>query len=182
MSFEQDLAAHIEPTNTRRLLTLVGLYLVAYELVNSGVIDGVRGFFSHDWEAARGWIVDEQYRRDVTAGYKTELDGCINWLTEANAITPADADAIQRLRNERNRVAHEINAVIVDPSFRIDREPLIAAADVLKHLAIFFGGITIDTDEQFDGQDVDREGIESGSTLVFSHVLAAFFAEYGDHK
>ena len=103
MSFEQDLAAHIAPDNTRRLLGLAGLYLVAYELVKSGVVDGVRGFFSFDWEADRGWILDERYRRDVTAGHPKELDGCLSWLIKMDAISAGDADAVRRLRDERNR-------------------------------------------------------------------------------
>jgi hypothetical protein len=174
------LRRHLEPENSRRLLSLAGLYLVAYELVRTTVLHGVQGFFTHEWDAQRGFIVSEAYGTDVMAGQRYELEGCLAWLVKMSALTEEEAAVVGRLRSERNKIAHQIAAVIGDPTFEFDLQPLLDAHRVLKRVAVFFGGITVDTDPEFDSQEVDYEDIESGASLLYSHALQAFAASLAE--
>jgi hypothetical protein len=65
---------------------------------------------------------------------------------------------------------------VVDPGVEVRVDMLLAGRDCLKALARFFGGITADTDPKFDGVDVDYDAIESGSSLVYDHLVLKFVA------
>lgn len=174
------LRAHVEPANTRQLLTLAGLYLVAFELVSSTIIDDVKSFLCSRWDKEGKPLEDADYRRNVLAGGTLRpLEGSLNWLVEAGALTKEQAATVRNLRRARNRVAHEIPAMVADPDFDIDMQPLIDTVVVLKRLAVYFGAINVDTNPDFDHEDVDYEGIESGLSLLYRHVLDAFYSATG---
>jgi hypothetical protein len=177
MTREDDILRHIAPDMSRQLLTIAGVYLVAYELVKSTVIDQVQGFYTFAWNKTSGPLVDESYREQVAGRSKHELDACLSWLVEQDALSDDEAASVHRLRDERNRIAHEVATLLVEPTFPLDLQPLIDARVVLKRLAVFFGGIEVDINPDYDRQDVDREGIESGVSVLYSHLLQAAFQE-----
>lgn len=171
-SRRNELADHLASSNMRLLLQLSGLYLVAYELVRNGVIEGVRGFFCNGFDQD-GLIYSVEYTQ-IRSSRKHELDACLWWLVDKDVLTQDQADSVTTLRNERNRVAHELPRLFVDPSFRLDENALLDARDVLKRLAVFFGGINADTNPDFDSIEVDYEEIESTASLLYAELLIAF--------
>lgn len=177
MTREEDLLRHIAPGMTRQLLAIAGAYLVAYELVKSNVIDGVRGFYTFGWNKESGFVISDEYREDVRNRSDHELDACLSWLVDREALSVGEAASVHRLRDERNKVAHEVAELLVEPNFALDLQPLLDAHTVLKRLAVFFGGIDVDTDPAYDGQEVDRDSIESGVSLLYAHLLQAAFHE-----
>ena len=183
MDSERDiLDEHLALANMRRLMSVAGLYLVACELVKSTVIDGVRDFFGVGWDREHGFKIGEKYTTHVLAGHQYELDACLRWLVQASALSEEEAATAHRLRDERNRVAHEITAVLTDPGYELDLPALVDARIVLKRLATFFGGIAVDTDPAFDREVVDYEEIESGVSLLYAHLLEAFLDEHTKHS
>lgn len=145
----------------------------------SAVVGGVRGFFTFRLEAGEA-VVDDSFNAQVMSLSPYELEACVRWLVQADALDAGDAESVQRLRRERNRVAHEIGSVVLDPSFALDTNALVDAQRVLKRLAVFFGGIEVAIDPQYDDPDVevDIEGIESGLSVLYGHLLNAFFDEH----
>lgn len=162
---------------TRRLLAIAGVYLVGYELVKATVVEQVQGFFMTGWSEESGFVIDEAYGRDVVAGHKHELDGCLAWLVRADVLSLEEAASVGRLRDARNRIAHEMTDLLVEPRYELDLQAAIAARVVLKRLAVFFGGIDVDTDPYVDDAEVDYEGIESGVSLLYAHLLQAAFLD-----
>lgn len=176
---EERLRRHLEASNTRRLLIVSGLFLVAWELVENGVVDGVRGFFAVGFDDG-GIIMSEEYQSRVLDRAKYEFDACLGWLLEVGALTEQEAHAARALRTARNHVAHELPAIVVDPTVAIDFDLLDAAYRVLRRLAVFFGTIEVDIDPAFEQGQVDYEAIESGHSLLFAHVLASLVGEHVD--
>lgn len=68
--------------------------------------------------------------------------------------------AIDRLREERHRVAHEVLGLIVDPNFDLDVQALYGAADVLNRIGSFFGRLNLDANPEFDGVEIDPDTTE----------------------
>lgn len=173
------LASHLAPENTRRLLTLSGLYLTAFELVTTNVVASVEDFFTRGWDANKGWLMSDEWTTEVMVGHKHKFDGCVAWLVRSKVLSDAQASSARRLRDARNRVAHGIATIVADPAFEFDLQVLFDAQVVLKRVAVFFGGAVAETDPTFDDRPVDYEGIESGASSLYSHVLGAFLSELG---
>lgn len=164
-----DLAERL--AESKSLLAAAGLYVVAYELVKTHVVDQVRSFFSFEWTAEDGWIADETYATRVRSRSKHELDACLDWLVEAEAITEGGRQSIARLRKSRNEVAHKLWTFLVDPAFDLDPQPLLDTREVLRDLGRFFGRIEVEADPQWEGVDVDFDSIQSGVSVVYEHFL-----------
>ena len=60
---EQRLERHLQAAPA--LVMAAGLYLVAYELLKSGVVDQVRGFYSFTFSGDQGWITGPEYEEAV---------------------------------------------------------------------------------------------------------------------
>jgi hypothetical protein len=113
------------------------------------------------------------YEREVIKGAKGELHLCLNWLADNGVIDVGDIDVVMHLRDERNRVAHEIAALLVDPAFKVEIGLLDDAGRVLRRIGVFFGRIVADSDPEVGGEDVADEDIISGRALLFGHAMAA---------
>lgn len=175
---EEQLAAHLAPDNLRLLLQLSGLYLVGYELLKTTIVSNVSGFFLTGFDES-GLTYSTEYD-EIRSGHRHELDGCLQWLVDESILSQAEVEAVTLLRDERNRVGHELPSLLVDPSSTLDVGALLNAQVVLKKVAVFFGGIEADLLPDNDGAEVDYEGIESVGSWLYSELLDAFAAAEDD--
>lgn len=172
--FADRLARQLQHHNTRKLLIQASLFLLAHELVKSAVVDDVKGFLCRELDAEFQPIASDEYHAGVLHhGRKQAFSGSVDWLVTAGALTAEHRATIDRLQEERHRVAHGVLGLIVDPNFDLDLEPLVGAAEVLKRTGRFFGQLHVDADPAFDGVEVDPETVESGKSLIYSYVLEA---------
>lgn len=156
----------------RSRLMQAGLYLLAYELVRLAIVDEVKGFFCEEMDDDFRPVPSPEFINVVRGGgIKSEYDGCIEWLIQAGVLSESHRADIERLRDERHRVAHKPLGLIVDPDFGLDVDLLHRAAEVLERVGRFFGQVAVDADAAFDGVEVDPERIDSGLSLVYSHLL-----------
>lgn len=77
---------------------------------------------------------------------------------------------MERLRAERNRLAHDLGKILVDPNTEIDASVIAEAASVGLSLGRFWGAIAADTDPEFDEVEIDYDGIRSGIGLLLEHL------------
>ena len=173
----EQLQAHLQPTTTRRLLMLSGLYLVAYQLVKLAAINDVKAFLADDWTEFLNPRPSEEYKRDVVGHHEHELEACLEWHERMGVLTRDDVIAVARLREERNKVAHQLGDLLVDPSRKLDVDPLVRAGGVLRKIGVFWARISMDADPDFDGVDVPDEHIQPGFSSLYGMVLHAFFTE-----
>jgi hypothetical protein len=150
------------------------IVVTVYELLKATAIDNIRSFLADGWAADGKPVESEEYQRDVRARSDYLIEGSLRWLVENQAITTADAGAMRRLRKARNRFAHQLGALVVDPSATVDVTLITDAIVVARNLSRFWGGIEVDTDPDFDGRQVDLDGIRSGTALLIEHLEIAF--------
>jgi hypothetical protein len=174
MTYEDELKQRLAPSAVTANLIRVSATVTAYELLKSVVIDSIRDFFAREWDySGPGPIAkpSETYRVEVLSRSTSVLNASLAWLVTNGAITQEDADTFQRLREERNRMVHEIGRVLVDPTILPDDQLLGRALVLSRSLAVFWGRIHIETDPEFDGQEIEDESIQSGTSLLLEYLL-----------
>jgi hypothetical protein len=176
--YRQRLERKLNQTAARNTLLRAAALLIGWELIQSDVIDKVRDFFTFGFNES-GPVVDRKYRERVTSRAPRLFDASVQWLVEANALTVDQASRLKDLRGYRNSVAHELAKYLVDPDLDIDLSKLEAMRDVVGSLGRFWGQIEVDTNPDFDGQDVEPQDIKSGYMLLFDFVISACL---GDEK
>ena len=85
----------------------------------------------------------------------------------------AQGARVQEVREHRNKIAHQLALLLVDPSHEIDLTLLEDMAAIIRAVGAFFGRIAMDCDPEFDGRDVKDEDIRSGTSLLMDHLIAA---------
>lgn len=162
----------LQPASVQASLIRAGLFLAGWELLRAEVQGKVKGFFSIGFDEA-GETYSTDYETRVLARHKSAFEASLLWLVEANALTVAQAECVRRIRTHRNVVAHELPTLLVDPGKEVDADLLREMQAVLGALGRFWGRIEVDISPDFDGVEVQDEGIQSGSMLLMQHMIDA---------
>ena len=146
-------------------------YLTAYELLNTSIIDRIKSFYMVGWDE-NGEIIDERYKSKVLSKNKSVLYASIKWLSENNVVDEKDIESFERIKNTRNEIAHELPSIFLsDKNFKITErfEELIA---LIKKIEIWWIiNVEIEINPDFDGQEIDENGIVPGSILMIKMML-----------
>ena len=164
------LQAKLAPEAVGAALIRAGALLTGYELVKSSVIDGVRSFYTMGFDEA-GLKLADDYRLNVTAlDPKSALRASVAWLVVSGALTPAQADTLDRVRAHRGEVTHELARLLVDVDAEVDLTLLHELQGLMHALDLFWGGIEIDINQDLDGRDIDPSEVHSGSRLLLDYL------------
>lgn len=110
----------LHPTTLTLNLITSSLFLSAYEMLLASIVDQVRSFYidglSNPEESERS------YQEKVLAldKKKSPLNGSIIWLRDGLAIDEYDIETIDRIRKERNKIAHELPKILTESSCNIE--------------------------------------------------------------
>lgn len=164
------LQEKIQPENVATALVRAGTLLTGYELVKTAIVDEVKGFFVQG-SNEDGMLYSPGYQRDVLSLGKNTFEASVKWLIQMEALTQNQADSLEVIRTHRNELAHELARFVVDPDANVSVDRLTDLQGIMRSLDRFWGGITVDTNPDFDGVDVDRGSIVSGSGLLLAYLL-----------
>jgi hypothetical protein len=166
--YRDRLADKLAPESVRRSLVRAGAILTGYELVKSSIMDGVHGFFTLGLRPFPG------------SGYETEVlafapgkpfQASVAWLVRMGALDQDHLQALENIRVHRHKLAHELANFLVDPDAEVDTRVLSDLRDVMAALDRFWIGIDVQTNPDFDGVDVDLDGAQTGSGILFAYLL-----------
>jgi hypothetical protein len=160
----------LEPRSIQATLMRAGLLLTGWELLENEIVVKVRDFFWTDFDKS-GHKYDERYEREVLTRSKHRFEASLLWLVEMSALTSVQADSIRAMREHRNKVAHQLPTLLVDPGEEISPHPLEQMREALKRLAVFWGRIEVDANPDYDNREIDHEEIESGSSLLMNYLI-----------
>lgn len=169
-AYADRLQDKIQPENVVVALVRAGALLTGYELVKTAIIDEVNGFFLQGFDED-GLIYSKDYEKSVLTLGRNAFDASVNWLIQMDAITQDQADALEAIRSHRHEIAHELARFIVDPDADVSVDRLAELQGIMRSLDRFWGGINVDTNPDFDGIDVDRDNIVSGSGALLTYLL-----------
>jgi len=162
------LAGKLATETVRRSLLQAGAILTGYELVKSSIIDGVRGFFTLGLHSTPS----SGYEAHVlTLAPGRPFQASVAWLVSMDALHPEHVQALENIRAHRHKLAHELANFLVDLDAEVDTRVLSDLCDVMAALDRFWISIDLQTNPDFDGVDVDLDGAQTGSGILFDYLL-----------
>lgn len=150
-------------------LVNASLYLMAFHLLKSSIVEGVKDFFTNGFDK-EGFTVSDNYQRRVLSRSKYKFDASLLFLVEVDAITQFDLEEIQSLREYRNQLAHDIPSCIFESELAVDYSKITRAGHFLSKVDNFWGKTDIDSNPNFDSKDVNADEIVSLRAMVFHHI------------
>jgi hypothetical protein len=162
------------PESVALSLMRAATMLTGWEFIHWNIVKAVKDFFIVGFDEEE-YLYDDGYERDVLSKVgkgSTIFDASAAWLVEMEALTQDDVSLLKDIRAHRNDIAHEMAKYLVDPEEDVSVDLLLRARGIIKRLGQFWGQIDVDTNPQFDGQEVAPEDIHSGQSLLFDYVLS----------
>lgn len=163
--------AKMEGPVLRRNLTRASMFLVAFELLKSDIIDGVRELYLCSYMAGKPGYDERAYQAEVSALAPHRFDACCRWLVGMGAIDDVGLQTLQRIREHRNAIAHELPRYIGDPAFEVDMDLLHLTRYYVGVLGRFWGGIELETDPSEDAEPTEVMSIRSWGMVLLEHVI-----------
>jgi hypothetical protein len=162
------------PESVALSLMRAATMLTGWEFIHSNIVTAVKDFFIVGFDE-KGYLYDDGYERSVLSKVgkgSTIFDASTAWLVDLEALTQDDVSLLREIRAHRNDIAHEMAKYLVDPGQDVSVDLLLRARGIIQRLGQFWGQIDVDINPQFDDQDVAREEIKSGQSLLFDYVLS----------
>ncbi len=156
----------------RKALLQISLFLLAYEMLKSSIVGGVKDFFLTGFQG-KTLTYDDDYAKKVLKKHKSHFMASLIFLRELDAITEDEMTRIGSLRELRNDIAHNTPSLVENLPSGI-YEKVIEANMYLHKIDNFWGTIEVDCDPDYLDKNVDYEGITSLRALMMQHVARLF--------
>ncbi len=163
----------LNPAILKQNLILSSLFLSAYETLRASLIDQLKGFFVTGFNSD-GIIYCDSYKSKVLSRDKSPLKASILWFKEMGVIDNADIAAIDKIREHRNQIAHDLPKYIAREDENLDLELLVDIARLVTTIdQWWFREIEAATDPDLVDEsrgEVDYDGVMSGR-MIFLKIL-----------
>jgi hypothetical protein len=179
--FNESWEKFLNPLILKRNLTRASVFIAAYELLKSTVIERVKSFFTADYRDGE-WIVGPKYKERVRVlNDRDELDACMKWLVEMEAISEKDLKVFGEIRAHRNKVAHELVKFISSADHDVNSELFDALIKMTAAIERWWiREVEIPTNPDYDGIDpysIDDSDINGGITIMLSIIASVFYED-----
>lgn len=163
----------IDVEKNKEKLIDAALFLLAYELLNSSIVDGVKSFFCMGFDE-EGLKYSASYKDKVIQQAKHIYEASLMWLMEVEAINQADYEDLLDIRKYRNFVAHQIPEFVFSENKGVELGRLIKTAELVRKIEKFWVNVDIDINPDVD--HVDRESAISGKTLILDYMISSVYS------
>jgi hypothetical protein len=182
----------LNPANLRSNLIVASIFLAAFELLKQSIVERIRDFYCLGFDSG-GLKIDPKYESDVLAKNRSPVYASLAWLKESGAIGDTDIAAFDAIRQTRNEIAHQITQVLTE-GLKADyvarfQEMVSLLAKIEKWWIV---NVEIPTNPDFDGKEIDEDGIVPGPVITLRLLLDIalgseeesrfYFDEFVKHK
>jgi hypothetical protein len=165
------LERKLSPEEITANLQLAAMYLVAYELLRRAIVDEVKGFYMVGFSGETWRYNDDEYDAEVLSRHKKVFEASCLWLANQGVFEESDVAELQCIREHRDRIAHELPSLMVDPAFDVDPSLLIRVRHYLGLVGRFWGSVNASLGE-IPVDEIDYDGITSMSMLLLDHIMS----------
>ena len=161
----------LDPDIVRPSLFLATMFIAAFEVLKSSIVDRVRDFYSHGWDES-GPMIGPEYQREVASRSKSILYASLEWLRQHEAVDDADLKTFEELKQVRNRLAHRLYSVATGQaeSDHATQFPVLVA--LLRKVEVWWVvNVEIPTNPDFVDQEIDEAGIVPGAVLSLQMLI-----------
>jgi len=176
---DQDWKKFFNPKEIKKNLIDASLFLSFYEILNNEVVERIFSVYSNNYRDGK-WIASEEYKKEIIGrkiyGTKNKdtnifLSSC-QWLVDNSVISQNEYDQIVKIKEHRNRIAHDLTKFLFDSECIIDKELFnqmkVLTIKIEKWWILEF---EIPINPEFDGQDIDTENIISVQQFILDYIL-----------
>lgn len=161
----------LTPAVMQEKLVSASLYIAAYDLLKDSIIGRIRSFYMVGF-SENGEIVGERYETAVVVRNKRILYASLDWLVENKVIDKSDCEAFERIKNTRNILAHELLAIVTTGKDVDYIERFQELASLLRKIELWWVvNVEIPVNPDFDGKEIDEQGIVPGPVLMLQMML-----------
>jgi hypothetical protein len=161
----------LDPDAVRPSLFLATMFITTFEILKNSVVDHLRNFYTNGWDES-GPNISSEYQSKVISRNKSVLYASLEWLHESGAISSKDLEKYERLKKTRNLLAHQLFEAVtgqVESKHEAQFEELV---ELLRKVEVWWVvNLEIATNPDFDGQEIDEEGIVPGSILSLQMLI-----------
>ena len=183
MSAGDEWEKFLSPEVTRDRLISVSMYITTFELLKESIIGRIRDFYSIGFNE-NDPVANPDYQKRVLSRNKSTLYASLEWLIESEAIEKSDIEIFERLKDVRNKLAHELPSLVIGGEELQLIGHFHEAFSLLRKIEVWWVvNVEIATNPDYDGQEVEESGIVPGPVLMLQLMLEVVSgnAEYLNH-
>lgn len=161
----------LDPEVVRPSLFLATMFITTFEILQDSIVDDLRGFYTSRFDE-HGPSFDPAYQSEVLSKNKSPLYASLQWLRKHDAITDEDLATFERLKKTRNLIAHELFGVVTGQVKSSHELQFDALVELLRKIGVWWiVKVEIPTNPDFDGKEIDEEGIVPGAILTLQMLI-----------
>ena len=161
----------LDPEVVRPSLFLATMFITAFEILKDSIVEDVRGFYTYGFDE-HGPTVGDEYQSEVLSKNKSPLYASLQWLRENEAIADEDLATFEKLKSTRNQLAHQLFAIVTGQVASAHESQFAELVALLRKIGVWWVvNLEIPTNPDYDGQEIDEEGIVPGSILSLQMLI-----------
>ena len=161
----------LDPHHVRPSLFLATMFITTFEILKNSVVDRIRTFYADGFDE-NGPILGSDYQRDVATRNKSILYASLEWLQEHEAIDQSDLETFERLKKIRNQLAHQLFEVVTGQRESAHEAQFEVLVGLLRKIEVWWVvNFEIAINPDYDGQEIDEEGIVPGAILSLQMLI-----------
>lgn len=161
----------LHPETLRQNLLVSSMFIAAFEILKESIVDRIKGFYTTGFDQT-GWRIDPKYEAEVLSRSKSPVYASLDWLKEHEVIDEKDIEGFDNVRKCRNEIAHGLFKVVVEGIGPERAEMFAEMIRILRKIEVWWVvNVEIPTNPDFDGQEIDEDGIVPGPLISLQLML-----------
>lgn len=161
----------LDPDVVRPSLFMATMFITTFEILKNSIVDRIRDFYSIGW-SAEGTMVSPEYELKVLSRNKSSLYASLDWLREHEAIADDDLKIFEQLKKTRNILAHQLFDVVTGQAKSDHTDQFPVLVELLRKIELWWVvNVEIPTNPDYDGAEIDEQGIVPGAILSLQMLL-----------
>ena len=165
---EKSYTKILSTDTTKANLMAAAVYLTAYELMMSAIIEQLRNYFFIGRK-----FMEQDYQKHVLSLDKNTFAASCSWLEKMEAITKEDIDDILKIREHRHKIAHELPNFLVDDAVNINIAYIYKMYELLTKIDVWWfmqNVLPLDSDASTYTDEI--VSVKSGPILILERLLS----------
>lgn len=183
------------PTLIRKNLILSSLFVTSFEILKLVIQDRIKAAKCRDFhlnsEGEINYHVSDDYRQEILersiagidrikdASYHLFYSSCL-WLRDCEVIDDNEVEILQKIRRQRNLIAHQPAKILIDDNVNISIGLLKRSHFLLSKIEKWWiMEYEIPSNPDFDGKEINSDEVSSGNMALMDYFMYIASEEVG---